>query len=95
MIIGSLGVLDDVTVTRVAAVWELKDADPGASRRKLYGAGSGPRIPRPPRDRHAAAPHVQSPPVAGATGGEGSERAGGAAALTNRASTTSRTTRPT
>ena len=39
IIIGSLGVLDDVTVTQVAAVWELKDADPGASARKLYGAG--------------------------------------------------------
>lgn len=39
VIIGSLGVLDDVTVTQTAAVWELKDADPGASWRKLYGAG--------------------------------------------------------
>jgi uncharacterized membrane protein len=39
IIIGSLGVLDDVTVTQVAAVWELKDADPGASRRTLYRAG--------------------------------------------------------
>ncbi|WP_433890825.1 YibE/F family protein [Streptomyces sp. CA-111067] len=39
VIIGSLGVLDDVTVTQVASVWELKDADPGASWRKLYGAG--------------------------------------------------------
>ncbi|MBY8879161.1 YibE/F family protein [Streptomyces sp. PLK6-54] len=39
IIIGSLGVLDDVTVTQVAAVWELKDADPGANWRKLYGAG--------------------------------------------------------
>jgi uncharacterized membrane protein len=39
VIIGSLGVLDDVTVTQVAAVWELKDADPTASRRKLYAAG--------------------------------------------------------
>ncbi|MCL2730861.1 MAG: YibE/F family protein [Actinomycetia bacterium] len=39
IIIGSLGVLDDVTVTQVAAVWELKDADPGAGWRKLYGAG--------------------------------------------------------
>jgi uncharacterized membrane protein len=39
IIIGSLGVLDDVTVTQVAAVWELKEADPGASRRKLYAAG--------------------------------------------------------
>ncbi|MEV6005738.1 YibE/F family protein [Streptomyces sp. NPDC051976] len=39
VIIGSLGVLDDVTVTQTSAVWELKDADPGASWRKLYGAG--------------------------------------------------------
>ncbi|WP_443608059.1 YibE/F family protein [Actinacidiphila bryophytorum] len=39
VIIGSLGVLDDVTVTQVAAVWELKDADPGAGPRKLYRAG--------------------------------------------------------
>lgn len=39
VIIGSLGVLDDVTVTQTSAIWELKDADPGASRRKLYRAG--------------------------------------------------------
>ncbi|WP_333482363.1 YibE/F family protein [Streptomyces sp. RPT161] len=39
VIIGSLGVLDDVTVTQVAAVWELKDADPAATWRRLYGAG--------------------------------------------------------
>ena len=39
VIIGSLGVLDDVTVTQVAAVWELKDADPTASWRKLYSSG--------------------------------------------------------
>ncbi len=38
IIIGSLGVLDDVTVTQTAAVWELKEADPTASRRKLYSA---------------------------------------------------------
>lgn len=38
IIIGSLGVLDDVTVTQTSAVWELKDADPGASWRKLYRA---------------------------------------------------------
>ncbi|MDX6349621.1 MAG: hypothetical protein QOF84_4411 [Streptomyces sp.] len=38
IIIGSLGVLDDVTVTQTSAVWELKDADPGANWRKLYGA---------------------------------------------------------
>lgn len=39
VIIGSLGVLDDVTVTQVASVWELRDADPTANWRKLYGAG--------------------------------------------------------
>ncbi|HEY5837278.1 MAG TPA: YibE/F family protein [Streptomyces sp.] len=39
VIIGSLGVLDDVTVTQVAAVWELKEAEPGANWRKLYGTG--------------------------------------------------------
>ncbi|MFD7101628.1 YibE/F family protein [Streptomyces celluloflavus] len=38
IIIGSLGVLDDVTVTQTAAVWELKEADPTAGWRKLYGA---------------------------------------------------------
>ncbi|MEU8473844.1 YibE/F family protein [Streptomyces hygroscopicus] len=38
VIIGSLGVLDDVTVTQTSAVWELRDADPTASRRTLYGA---------------------------------------------------------
>ncbi|MEU5210959.1 YibE/F family protein [Streptomyces sp. NPDC020742] len=38
IIIGSLGVLDDVTVTQTAAVWELKEADPAAGWRKLYGA---------------------------------------------------------
>ncbi|MCK7623333.1 YibE/F family protein [Streptomyces sp. RS10V-4] len=38
IIIGSLGVLDDVTVTQTSAVWELKEADPTAGWRKLYGA---------------------------------------------------------
>ncbi|MEV5593478.1 YibE/F family protein [Streptomyces sp. NPDC052496] len=38
IIIGSLGVLDDVTVTQTAAVWELKEADPSAGWRKLYTA---------------------------------------------------------
>ncbi|PNG98608.1 YibE/F family protein [Streptomyces malaysiensis] len=38
VIIGSLGVLDDVTVTQTSAVWELRDADPTVSRRRLYGA---------------------------------------------------------
>ncbi|GAB2770483.1 YibE/F family protein [Streptomyces daliensis] len=38
VLIGSLGVLDDVTVTQTSAVWELKEADPEASWRKIYGA---------------------------------------------------------
>jgi uncharacterized membrane protein len=38
VLIGSLGVLDDVTVTQTSAVWELKDADPSAGWRRLYGA---------------------------------------------------------
>ncbi len=38
IIIGSLGVLDDVTVTQTAAVWELKEADPSAGWRTLYSA---------------------------------------------------------
>ncbi|MFI9307753.1 YibE/F family protein [Streptomyces triculaminicus] len=38
IIIGSLGVLDDVTVTQTSAVWELKEADPTANWRKLYGS---------------------------------------------------------
>jgi uncharacterized membrane protein len=36
ILIGSLGVLDDVTVTQTSAVWELKQAEPGASWPKLY-----------------------------------------------------------
>ena len=39
LVIGALGVLDDVTVTQTAAVWELAYADPAASRRTLYSAG--------------------------------------------------------
>jgi uncharacterized membrane protein len=39
LVIGALGVLDDVTVTQTAAVWELADADPTASRRSLFSAG--------------------------------------------------------
>src|SRR5690606_5150617 len=38
VLIGSLGVLDDVTVTQTSAVWELKEADPRAGWRKLYSA---------------------------------------------------------
>ncbi|SFD21429.1 YibE/F family protein [Streptomyces aidingensis] len=39
VLIGSLGVLDDVTVTQTSAVWELRLAEPGASWVKLYRAG--------------------------------------------------------
>jgi uncharacterized membrane protein len=37
IVIGSLGVLDDVTVTQAATVHELREADPAASRRRLFG----------------------------------------------------------
>lgn len=36
VIIGTLGVLDDVTITQVSAVWELHRADPGSGGRELY-----------------------------------------------------------
>jgi uncharacterized membrane protein len=39
LIIGALGVLDDVTVTQTATVWELAAADPRAPRRSLLAAG--------------------------------------------------------
>lgn len=39
VIIGSLGVLDDVTVTQTSAVWELHQADPTMSAKRLYRAG--------------------------------------------------------
>ncbi len=39
LVIGALGVLDDVTVTQSAAVWELAAADPESSRRSLFAAG--------------------------------------------------------
>lgn len=39
IMIGTLGVLDDVTVTQVSAVWELRGANPGSTFRDLYGAG--------------------------------------------------------
>ncbi|MBX9424096.1 YibE/F family protein [Streptomyces lateritius] len=38
IIIGSLGVLDDVTVTQTSAVWELRQADPNMGPRALYRA---------------------------------------------------------
>ncbi|MFE5093710.1 YibE/F family protein [Streptomyces sp. NPDC056638] len=39
VIIGSLGVLDDVTVTQTSAVWELHQANPTMGARGLYRAG--------------------------------------------------------
>jgi uncharacterized membrane protein len=38
VVIGALGVLNDVTVTQASAVWELRGADPAVSRRRLFGA---------------------------------------------------------
>jgi uncharacterized membrane protein len=39
IIIGSLGVLDDVTVTQASAVWELHQANPSYGFQRLYAAG--------------------------------------------------------
>ncbi|MTD57087.1 YibE/F family protein [Amycolatopsis pithecellobii] len=39
IVIGALGVLDDVTVTQTSAVWELRRANPALGRRELYRAG--------------------------------------------------------
>ena len=39
IIIGSLGVLDDVTVTQVSAVWQLHAANPTYTARQLYASG--------------------------------------------------------
>lgn len=36
LVIGALGVLDDVTVTQTWAVWELADVDPDASTRSIF-----------------------------------------------------------
>jgi uncharacterized membrane protein len=38
IVIGSLGVLDDVTVTQVSAVWELRRAQPEMATREVYRA---------------------------------------------------------
>jgi uncharacterized membrane protein len=38
VIIGALGVLDDVTVTQTSAVWELRRANPRLGSRALFGA---------------------------------------------------------
>jgi uncharacterized membrane protein len=39
LVIGALGVLDDVTITQTSAVAEIHAADPSASRRQLVAAG--------------------------------------------------------
>jgi len=39
VVIGSLGVLDDVTVTQTSSVWELRIANPTLNARELYAAG--------------------------------------------------------
>jgi uncharacterized membrane protein len=38
VVIGALGVLDDVTVTQTSAVWELRAANPSLTRGQLYAA---------------------------------------------------------
>ena len=38
IVIGALGILDDVTVTQVSIVWELRAADPDMSSTELYAA---------------------------------------------------------
>jgi hypothetical protein len=39
VVIGALGVLDDVTITQVSAIWELRRSDPTSGGRQLYAAG--------------------------------------------------------
>jgi uncharacterized membrane protein len=39
VIIASLGILNDVTITQVSAIWELRDAAPTMSRRSLFSSG--------------------------------------------------------
>jgi uncharacterized membrane protein len=38
IVIGALGILDDITVTQVSTVWELRNADPTMPRHVLYAA---------------------------------------------------------
>ena len=56
VIIGALGVLDDVTVTQTSAVWELRRADPrmGAGR-AVHGGHADRARPRGVRGEHAGA----------------------------------------
>ncbi|VTR78843.1 YibE/F family protein [Cellulomonas hominis] len=39
LVLAGLGVLNDVTITQASAVWELRAASPGASRRELFRGG--------------------------------------------------------
>ena len=39
LLVAGLGVLNDVTITQASAVWELRAANPWASRRELFAAG--------------------------------------------------------
>jgi uncharacterized membrane protein len=39
VILGALGVLDDVTITQVSAIWEIHHSDPTATGRDLYARG--------------------------------------------------------
>ena len=39
VVLAGLGVLNDVTITQAAAVWELRAVDPTASRRRLFAGG--------------------------------------------------------
>src|SRR5213078_3688898 len=39
VVIGSLGVLNDVTVTQASAIWEIHDARPERGARELYRSG--------------------------------------------------------
>jgi uncharacterized membrane protein len=39
IIIASLGILNDVTITQVSATWELREAAPDMSRRALFNSG--------------------------------------------------------
>jgi uncharacterized membrane protein len=39
IVIGALGVIDDVTVTQASAVWRIREANPGLDRRALFRSG--------------------------------------------------------
>jgi uncharacterized membrane protein len=39
IVIGALGVIDDVTVTQASAVWRIREANPGLDRRALFHSG--------------------------------------------------------